>query len=301
MSIFEDIGGMDPSLTSIRDAGSSPLLMNGGLASANPDLIEPFVSGYNFISWFKLPGFFDGDTRAAYRAYTERNLKSLDLYNDFEMETGSVNYGFHGASYEVATNLRRDIQRITTGHNEFWSLPVSRLTEKWVTGIRDPETGMAHYHGQLINNDLIEYKPSYHCGSMITWVTDPAGKGLVRAALLVNMFPLPVKLSHLNMSSGDHSTTDMSISCSCIYHESRYINAIAKAINSIIPANKQQAAAWGSTIYEAMVSNPDSLADKENGFGYLFDEDWASFGVEHQNGLDGESPDHQRIISAIGS
>lgn len=284
--VFENSFAGDNQLVGIESAkyGSTPLLMNGALVSADPDLIEPHVQGYNFFTWAKLPIYLSEEQKTVFRAVTERNLKSLELFNDYELETGSVNYGFQGASYDVATNLKRDISRITMGHNEFWNLPVSRLTEAWVTGIRDPETGMAHYHGKIGNGDgQVGYRPSRHTGSLFTWVTDPAGLGIHRGAMLVNVFPLPVKLSHFNFSSGDHGVTEISNNYACIYHESKYITAIVKALNDVMPFNKQHASAWGSEIYNAMVAGEEASSDQTK---FLFDSDWSKFatGVNTENG-----------------
>ncbi len=269
-SVFKDTLMSDSeNLISLGGAGDSPLLANGMLVEANPDLIEPFINGYNYITFSKLPDFFNDNIKANYRAYTERNIKGIDVFQDFELETASITHGFNGQTYDVASNLKRDINRITLTHNEFWNLPVSRLGEAWVTGIRDPETGMAHYHGDILKEN-IQYKPSYHTGAMFTWVTDPAGKGLLRAAVLVNMFPLPVKLSQFNFSSGDHSTQDMSINYSCIYHESKYINAVCRKLNELSVANKQHSNAWGSSVYSAVQSGNAGKGEMD----FMFDKDW---------------------------
>lgn len=269
MSIFEGtMMGGSSNLIGVAAPGASALLSNGMLPESNPDLIEPFVNGYNYIAFTKLATFFGPEVAGAFRAYTERNFKGLDLFQDYELETQSITHGFNGQSYDVPANLKRDINRLTTTHNEFWNLPVSRLVAAWVEGIRDPETGMAHYHGNIHNADT-HYKPSYHTGAGFTWVTDPAGKGLLKAAMLVNLFPLPVKMNHFNFSSGDHSTQEMSINFSCIYHESKYIDAIASKLNELSPANKQHANAWGSDIFKSLTEGTEGATHA-----HLFDADW---------------------------
>ena len=275
--------------------------MNGALVSADPDLIEPHVQGYSFFTWSKLATFLSDNQKTVFRTVTERNLKSFELYNNFELETSSINYGFQGNSMDVATNLKRDMQRITMGHNEFYNLPVSRLTEAWITGIRDPETGMAHYHGKIGDGSL-SYKPSHHTGAIFNWSTDPSGSGIHRGSMNVNMFPLPVKMDHLNFSSGDHSVTEVSNQYTAVYHESSYITAIVSALNDIMPFNKQHASAWGSEIYTAMTKGEEASSAETS---FAFDTDWSKFitGANSENGttFEGINLTNEALISQLTS
>lgn len=183
------------------------------LDQTNIDRFDPFVTGYAFIIWTKLPKFFDTGLRTDFKALTERNFKSFDGISDIQLSTEDLTHGFTGNAMGIATNMNKENTSFTLKHQELQGSPIRELYQYWTTGIRDPETGLAHYHGKLHEKEDMYYSMQNHTGELMYVVTDPSGtaKGIEFAAYYTNVFPTKIPLGHLNYSSGDHGLTEIDI------------------------------------------------------------------------------------------
>jgi len=201
------------------------------LSQENLDKFDPFIQGYAFFIWTKLPVFFEEAFKQQFKALTEKNLKSLSGISDMTLGDESLSIGFAGNEYPVATNITKENTSFSLSHYELQGSPIRELYDYWVRGIRDPETGLAHYHGKIESGDL-EYSAKNHTGECLYVVTDPSGAvggstGIEYAAYFTNVFPLKIPMDHLNYSSGDHSSTEITIEFRGNYHAGKDINTFA--------------------------------------------------------------------------
>lgn len=189
---------------------------------------DPFIGGYAFIMWTKLPQFFLGNEtlKKNFQALTEKNFKSFSGIGDMTLQVEDLTTGFAGNAYGVATNIQKENTSFTLTHYELAGSPIRELYQYWVTGIRDPETGLAHYHGQV---DDLGYSAKNHTGELLYVVTDPSGseKGIEFACYYTNVMPTKVPQDHLNYSSGDHGLVEIQIDFRGNYHQSSEINLMA--------------------------------------------------------------------------
>ena len=204
----------------------------------NIDRFDHMLTGYGFFFWTR-PCRFMSETGVwdNFKALTERNFKALDGIQNFTLESDSITHGIAGNEFPTVTNLKKDITTITLKHQELEGSPIREFYQMWVTGIRDPETGLAHYHG-LINSDKDwTYSLKNHSAEALYVYTDPSGAnykhgkgelGIEYACYFTAMVPTIIPQSHLNYAVGEHAPIEVDVELRCLYHQSKVINELAK-------------------------------------------------------------------------
>ena len=204
----------------------------------NLDAYNPFVQGYAYWIWTKLPKFFSEEMAKKFKAMTEKNFKSFSGLSNITMDTDSVTGGFAGNTYDVATNLKKPDGSFTLKHQEYMGSPIRKLYEYWIYGIRDIETGLATYHGKIANGTL-QYSIANHSAEGIYIVTDPSGalgaqsangNPIEYACYYTNIVPTDIPQDHLNYSAGDHGLTEIDIPFKGVWHRSEKVNTLAKSL-----------------------------------------------------------------------
>ena len=208
----------------------------------NIERFDPFIGGQAAIYWTRLPQFFTTDATKNFRSLTTRNFKSFSGIGDITLDTDQISHGFTGNELPVATTIKKENTSFTLKHYELAGSPIRELYQYWVTGIRDPETGIATYHGQLKEGGLT-YSMKNHTGELIYVVTDPSfalggASGIEFAAYYTNVFPTKIPQDHLNYSSGDHGLVEVDIEFRGCFHQSSDINSLAAQIMKSSAYNK---------------------------------------------------------------
>ena len=210
------------------------------VGQANIDRFDHFLTGYGFFFWTK-PCRFMGSGGLNiwdnFKALTERNFKSIDGIQNFTLESDAVVHGIAGNEFPVATNMKKDITTFTLKHQELAGSPIRELYQAWATGIRDPETGLAHYHGLINSSNEWIYSLKNHTAEAIYVVTDPSGANIgggegsklsvEYACYFTSVFPTVVPQQHLNYAAGEHAPVEIDIEFRCTYHQSKVINELA--------------------------------------------------------------------------
>lgn len=203
------------------------------LDQGNLDRFDPFITGYAFIMWTKLPAFFDNDIKSQFQSLTEKNFKAYSGLGDQTLNTEELTHGFAGMQLPVPTNLTIENTQFTIRHQELAGSPIRELYQYWITGIRDPKTGLATYHGKIADGTL-EYSMKNHTAELLYVVTDPSGavggsNGIEFACYYTNVFPIRIPQDHLNYTAGDHGLVEIDMEFRGNFHQSREINELAVA------------------------------------------------------------------------
>ena len=207
------------------------------LDSNHLDSIDPYISGYAFIVWTKTPAFFDLEPEAIRRLkITENNFKSLSGIGDFTVSTEDMTHGFAGNAIGVATSIQKENTSFSITMQELKGSTVREIFDYWVSGIHDPETGLATYHGRIAatGTEHLDFSMANHTGELLYIVTDPSGgigggSGIEAAFYFTNVFPTKIPMDHLNYTSGDHSLAEISMDFRGTLHKSQQINELAAA------------------------------------------------------------------------
>ena len=234
-------------LPSARSYSSSSIFMGlQRLDQNNLDKIDPFITGFAFFVWTKGPYFIEAEIWKNFKFLTERNFKSFDGIEDMSLNTDNMQAGFAGNELPIPTNLTRGNTAFTLTHYELAGSPIREGYQYWITGIRDPETGLAHYQG-VINKETgaggerMIYSLRNHSAEAIYIVTDPSGASVYEgqgcypgaiefAAYFTNVVPTKVPMGHLNYSSGDQGMQEISAEFVGTFHQSKAVNELAVKI-----------------------------------------------------------------------
>ena len=216
-------------------------LFLGGLdvTSKSLDQYDPLKTGYGRIFFVKMPVFMEkimpAQTKRV-RHLMEYGFTRIDGLGNLTLEHEQITGGYAGRQFDVATTSKDDTNEITISMYEMAGSPLREYFEMWISGISDPHTGLAHYHGATIdgsaNGALLQYKQANHVAEAIYVATDPTGKssGIEYACLLTNMMPKSVKKDQFNFESGQHNLVQMDIPFTAVKYESPQINKVAKGL-----------------------------------------------------------------------
>jgi hypothetical protein len=190
---------------------------------------DPLITGYAFILWTKLPSWVTTEF-PGFKALTEKNFKAFSGLSDMELSTAAHQYGFSANEYHVAQGLQKQNTDFTLRHAEYSGSPIKNMYQLWVSGIRDPETGIATYpkvYG-------LDYAAKNHTGEILYIMTRPDAnntdkKNIEFAAYYTNVFPTKIPLSHLNYEIGSHEPQNLEISFKGSMHIGPKVDAFAKS------------------------------------------------------------------------
>lgn len=207
----------------------------------------PLKTGYARLFVLRLPEFlwhlFPRRSKN-FRHILEYCTVGVDGIADLQLETEQVGGGYANRQMDVGTRTTDETNEITIKLYEFSGSPVREYLDLWMTGIADPQTGLAHYHGALQiagkglkndeNNSIntnIKYNQANHTMEMLYVNTDPTGLEdyVQNAALITNMMPKTSKRSHFNYESGQHEVVQLDVPFTAVKYESTQINELAKA------------------------------------------------------------------------
>lgn len=184
---------------------SNPTNVFNGYIPQGKDAHDPYISGYAFIKWISVPKWIDQN----FKAFSEKNFKAFSGVNDITMDTAGVTAGFTRTELAFATNITKTGD-FTLKYQEHSGSPLTSIYNGWVSGIRDPKTGIATYPKEY----GYPYHSSNHTGTLLYVVTRPdadnfAGKNIEFAALFTRCMPTKIPLNHFNFESGSHDPTEL--------------------------------------------------------------------------------------------
>ena len=198
----------------------------------NLNEMEPFLTGYGFMIWTHLPLFADESWKTRFRLLTERDLRSFSGHSDLTMEFEDLTQGFGGNTMAYPTNMKKDDTTFSVKFYEKAGSPLRNMFNYWLTGIRDPETGLATYHGK-IKDGQFQYAAMNHVAEVLYVVTDASGgvnsdgSGIEYAEYWTNVVPTKIPKSHLDFEKGSHSLVDIDIEFRGNWHCGTQVNELA--------------------------------------------------------------------------
>ena len=128
-------------------------------------------------------------------------------FSDMEINTAGFTAGFTTNELHVAQNMGAKPNSFNMKHAEFSGSPMSTMWQYWVSGIRDPETGIATYP-KIAG---VDYALKNHTGELMYIVTRPDADNFERniiefAAYFTCVMPKRIIMNHWNYTKGSQET-----------------------------------------------------------------------------------------------
>lgn len=207
----------------------------------NLDQLTPYIPGISRIFMHRTPLFMEvafEDMTSNFKSLVETGAKSIGGIGDVSVEFTPIEGGFNNQSFQNISKTTDDSNQLSFTLYEQTGSPVREFLETWVTGVRDPRSGIAHYHGAVEtpeHTDLTKYVPygeKNHTAEFIYYALDPTAHYLEYACMWAHCMPTTVPKDHYNYNSGDRDAIALNLTFNGTKYESRFINDIA--INYII-------------------------------------------------------------------
>ena len=229
----------------------------GGVDVTNQNLNQftPYLRGVSRIFLHKPPLFmldYDSEMTRRFKTYIETGYKTISGIGDVSVEFTTFEAGFNGQQYQVPQLARDETDTVTISVYELMGSPIREYIDTWVTGVRDPRSGIAHYHGMIerqywddaIGNSVRDagsseysntaqaaavpraYGEYNHTAEFIYTTYDPTGLYLEYACMFAHCFPKRVPKDHLNYESGNRSEAQLDLEFATTKYESPVINDI---------------------------------------------------------------------------
>jgi len=213
-------------------------LFLGGLNVRSEVLAQftPLKTGYARIFLVKMPVFmqkqFPNKTKT-FKHLVEYGFVGVDGIQNLTMDFEQVTGGYAARQFDVATVAKDETNEITVKMYEFSGSPTREYIDMWMTGVSDPMTGIAHYHGAMdLDKAPVKLNQANHTMEAIYVQTDASGRhdAVEYACMIANMMPKQSKKDHFNYEAGTHSLVQTDVPFTAVKYESRQINDIAEAL-----------------------------------------------------------------------
>jgi hypothetical protein len=202
MSLVKPGTGVNSGAESIyAEANSSQANFWTGDYNTNEQYFDPLLVGHAFIIWTRFPEWVEKEY-PNFKMLSQKNFAGFDGLADIELATAPSTEGFSQNEYHVAQNLGAKPSAFNLKHLEYSGSPIKNAYQHWVTGIRDPRTGIATYPKQY----GMDYRAKNHTAELMYIVTRPdannyADKKIIEfACYWTAVMPKKIALAHFNFT-----------------------------------------------------------------------------------------------------
>ena len=186
---------------------------------------DPYISGYAFIKWISVPNWLLDPSE--FKLLSERNFKGFSGISDITMGTAAITAGFTGNESHYAKDITKNSD-FTLKYTAHSGSPLDKQYNAWISGIRDPKTGIATY----CKDAGLDYHSSNHTGVLLYVVTRPdadnfAKKNIEFAALYTKVMPTKISLNQFNFEAGNHDVSELEQEFKAYMHIGPKVEAFA--------------------------------------------------------------------------
>ena len=192
---------------------------------------EPLRLGRFIGVWLRTPPFFDDQVRKYFLYFFQDKVLEVSGLQDNEIDTMSRTMGSVKREESYAGAYKENNGKFTIKVPEVKGSPVRKILKYYMSGISDPVTGTAHFHGRT---DLRFSKVNYG-GDFMYILLGPTMRpdDIEFACIWFNAFPTIDQIQHLNSGAigeyGDAGLT-FDINFNGTYVQNDEVNLLAMKI-----------------------------------------------------------------------
>lgn len=177
-----------------------------------------YESGYQFLSVLQMPTFLEKNASMDqmcknFRHMLEFEFRGLDGLPDLQSDTFEITDGINTQRMINRVSMETSVT-VTMEYFEKAGGLITKFSEYYLTGIKDPKTQAKTYHG-LIANNILPPGLENEVFTLMYYVTDNTMLRLERAVLLANCQLTKAELSMYNGSRENISNKPMTIEFNC--------------------------------------------------------------------------------------
>lgn len=198
-----------------------------------------FERGYSFLSVLKMPHFMvklaQNNDKIKYLVNSfqhmlEFEFRGLEGLQDLQADYVTISDGIN--EQKLISKVTEDTSiTVSMQYYEKQGSLITKFSEYYLTGIKDPKTQAKTYHG-LIQKGILAPSPMYEVFTMLYYVTDSTMVRLEKAVLLTNCQLTSARRSELyNGTRADiGSNVEMTIEFNCYPITGYYVDKVAKTL-----------------------------------------------------------------------
>ena len=195
----------------------------------NLDKFTPYIPGVSRIFLYKKPHYMNvmyPNRSNNFKTFMEAGYTSIQGIGDMSTEFTEFEGGFAAQKFSTVQSVSESSDTLSISVYELTGSPIREYLDTWITGVRDPRSGIAHYHGAIKANPGVTYGEINHTAEWIYTTMDPTGLDLEYTCMWAHSFPGNVPKSHLNYSSGERDKVSMELEFRSTKYESPAINTV---------------------------------------------------------------------------
>lgn len=198
---------------------------------------DQYETGYSFLSVISMPRFLEvaaqQDSEIAQAVFSfkhmlEYEFKGLTGLNNLTAETGEISDGINSINYINRVTMQTNAQ-VSMTYNEKRGSLITKMTEYYLTGIKDRMTQSKTYHG-LIRQGFLEPSLENEVFTLLYYVTDNTRLRLERAILLANAQLTEADMSMYDSQKSDINNREVTVSFNCFPVMSMQVDKAAKTL-----------------------------------------------------------------------
>ena len=216
----------------------------------NINQFSQFETGYQALYVLQMPWFMEKlepSLTESFRHMLEYEFRGLDGLPDITADTFTITDGINELNMINRVTMDTSIT-VSSSFFEKSGQLITKYSEYYLTGIKDPKTQAKTYHGAIRNN-LIAPGLENEVFTLLYYVTDNTMLRLERAVLLANAQLTKAETSMYNGSRDNISNHETSIEFNCFPIMGTMVDKAANALLADITGymyNKKNAAFNGS-------------------------------------------------------
>jgi len=203
---------------------------------------DPYITGYSFLKITRIGAGIKDIITSDFGYLLESTFKEFQGINDLDLNTLSITGGFTDNEHHYPSEMNMGTYEITLKFQERTGNVYRRPFQQWMTGIRNPKTGLYSLPG--------DYNKLNYTMDVMYIVTNPSigsqdpdtrERSVEAAYFYTGLFPKRLPLNHHNFTTGGHDFVEIDIPFAAEQHIGVHVDEFAR---KLVKETKEHSIYW---------------------------------------------------------